>query len=123
MLQEQDAGDQPRFQVAVGLGHQTGVGGRCRNEKDVRLGRRKVTPKERGKDGGGRLMGRDRGWGRGAGEGVGRLREGNPPGKRGECTSRKDLLTSASGSKGSSKSTLPCKSFGSNWLVKAAGLG
>ena len=93
------------------------------------MGKRKVTPKERGKDGDGRLIGRDREWGRGAGEGGGRLREGNPPEKRDECISRKGF-TSASGSKGSSKSTLLpwlCKSFGSSLLVwpavKAAGLG
>ena len=128
-VQEQDAGDQPQSQVAVGLGRQIGVGGRRQNVKDVGLGRRKVTLKERGTDGDGRLMGRDRGWGRGAGEGGGRLREGNPPAQRDESRSRKGL-TSASGSKGSSKSTLLpwlCKSFGSSLLVwpavKAAGLG
>ena len=46
------------------------------------MGKRKVTPKGKGKDGDGRLIGRDREWGRGAGEGGGRLREGNPPAKK-----------------------------------------
>ena len=81
------------------------------------LGKRKV----RGKDYDGRSRGRDRGLGRGVAGGEDRPREGNPPEKRVEFSFRKGL-TSASGSKGSSKSVLlswPRLSnpFGSNWLL------